>query len=96
MLRASRTAEGQHVVVRSDQRAITDTNKAISINPKHVNDYNNCGCSKYLQGDFQDANKALALIPNNGATLDTRGLPKHSLGQHRKPFKNLKGASSLG
>ena len=70
------------------QGAIADFDKAIEINPKYADAYNNRGNAKNQLKQYQEAiadyNKAIELNPKNVQAYNNRGLTKHCKILHQR------------
>ena len=79
--------------------AIEDFNKAIELDPKHVEAYCNRGTAYSLQKDFEIAienyNKAAALNPRHAGTYNNRGATYANNGEHVKAIKDFTTAIKL-
>jgi tetratricopeptide (TPR) repeat protein/S1-C subfamily serine protease len=81
------------------QEAISDYNRAISLNPKHAAFYNNRGLAKFDLGVKQEAiadyNQAIALNPKNDAAYYNRANAKSALGNKQEAILDYDRAITL-
>jgi tetratricopeptide (TPR) repeat protein len=80
--------------------AITDYNKAISLNPNYTNAYISRGISKHSLKDYREAmldfTEAIKINPNNADAYINRGISKIGLNQKDSGCIDLSKAGELG
>ena len=81
------------------QKEIKDCTKAIRLDPKHSEAYNNRGISYASSGQFemaiQDFTEAIRLDPNDASAYYNRGLSYRKLGQNEKAIEDFTEAIRL-
>ncbi|MBX9256677.1 serine protease [Desmonostoc muscorum CCALA 125] len=79
--------------------AIADYTKAISLNPKYLNAYNNRGLARYNLGDFQgaidDFNQALKINSQDADSYNNRGLARSALGDRKSAIADYNRAIEI-
>ena len=95
-----------YYLVRADtnsslyDRAISDFNKAIEIDPKHAMAYSNRGNAYGEKGQYDraisDYTKAIEINPRFAAAYYNRGLAYHKKGEYDKAWEDVYKAQSLG
>jgi len=81
------------------EKAISNYNKAIQLNPNDANTYNGRGLAYYDLEQYENAisnyNKAIQLNPNDANTYNGRGLAYYKLEQYKKAISDFKQAIEL-
>jgi Flp pilus assembly protein TadD len=80
-------------------RAITDLNEAIRLDPKSSVAYNNCGFAYNVKGDYDraiaDTSEAIRLDPKNSAAYNNRGWAYNMKGEYDRAIVDLNKAIRL-
>ncbi|WP_392533555.1 tetratricopeptide repeat protein [Nostoc sp. C117] len=79
--------------------AIADYTKAISLNPKYLDAYNNRGLARYNLGDFQgaidDYNQSLKINSKDADSYNNRGLANSALGDKKSAIADYNRAIEI-
>jgi tetratricopeptide (TPR) repeat protein len=81
--------------IKNYQSAIEDYNKAIKLQPEHVNSYFNRGLAKYHVGAIQDYTKVIQLNDFHAEAYRHRGLAKYALGDYEGAMQDATQAIAL-
>jgi tetratricopeptide (TPR) repeat protein len=81
------------------ERAITDYDRAVALNPDDAEVYNNRGTAYAEQGQYEraiaDFDQAIALKPNDAEAHNNRGLAYANLGQYQRAIADFDQAIAL-
>lgn len=87
------------IIIKDVNTALADFNKAIEINPKTSDSYNNRGRLKYILGDYDEAiadfDKAASLNPKNFQAFMNRGTARRTKKNYDLALKDYAEAEKL-